>query len=222
MINLYFSNHKKLCRAKKMYREIEESPPPRESYSRLIFLPESPSIHELRKRKWFFTSVLVWQWTMLNLSLWEKSIKKKWNQIYRMSKLSAGESIYASTILSIEVREALTENLVFRPILSKNRLQDFGPRRSRKRKFLNWTTSNGFCSEKKSGKFLFWTFLLHPKNVNIFILPRLSRKSKKTREAVEARAEAKAKTIAFFRSNFSLRECLQWVTMANINRSCCI
>ena len=31
-----------------MYREIEESPPPRENYSRLIFLPESPSIKELR------------------------------------------------------------------------------------------------------------------------------------------------------------------------------
>ena len=41
------------------------------------------------------------------------------------------------------------------------------------------------------------------------ISDRLSRKSKKTREAVEARAEAKAKTIAFFRSHFSLRECLQ-------------
>ena len=39
----------------------------------------------------------------------------------------------------------------------------------------------------------------------------LSRKSKKTRQAVEQRQEQKANTIAFYRANFTKRECVHYV-----------
>ena len=133
-----------------------------------------------------------------------------------MSKLSVGESVYASTILSIEVKLKSLCPCIYKFV-------HFELATYLQHSFCHepWTVCEGgaekesstierptvgFTAEENRASFFLLSF-------KFWIFDRLSRKSKKTREAVEARAEAKAKTIAFFRSNFSLRECLQWVIL---------
>ena len=81
---------------------------------------------------------------------------------HRGSRLSIGESVFASTILSMEQEQ-----------------------------------------ERKAPRLNDQQWVLQRKRIG------LSRKSKKTREAAEQREQSKARTIAFYRSNFSSAECVQ-------------